>query len=166
MTSQQIRELVRFCLAADSPYYQSAHKRNLFQQGLLPLDFRLALALNDRKLRWNVAVAYAQAGQFLPSNIVDLHIFNAYYFNLGHEFSNSERIAEAAAMLHPEFQSQRVVLEGLLVCRDIDVDGIAGLMALPSETVQIFEKLFFNLRDRLDDSAYIASIVYPQTRFE
>src|SRR5882724_2819751 len=59
---------------------------------------------------------------------------------------------------------QRYVLNALLMCADIEIPEISHLFDLTEEAVWIYEQLFFNIRERLADSLYIARLAYPLGR--
>ena len=68
------------------------------------------------------------------------------------------------ALLCDENISTRDVLHALLICRDATLEQIAEWLTLSPEVVQLYEQLHFNVRDRADEKAYIARIVFPWGR--
>jgi hypothetical protein len=163
MTTEQIRETIISDLPANSPYFQANQMRTIYGCEPLPLSKRLAIGLNDRKFPWNVAVAYVEARKTLPFHI-EGDVRDAYDC-VFHNYDPDSHVAQACALLEPPFRTQRHILEALLICRNIDLAGIAGWTGLPKEVVDYFQRFFFNVRDRFDDHSFIASIVFPATRY-
>ena len=71
---------------------------------------------------------------------------------------------EAYEIKHPANHATAALLHALLLCPELKLDKIAELMGLPVAVVVSYEGLFFHVRDRLDDKAYLARLVYPTSR--
>jgi len=74
-------------------------------------------------------------------------------------------LEEAYEINHPANHQTASLLNALLICPDLSVEKIAGLIGLPLAVVEAYEGLFFNVRDRLDDRLYLARLVYPDSRY-
>jgi len=114
---------------------------------------RLALALNDPKFGWNWVKSIKEDGLEVPYVIGHLQLLRANDYLNG---TYNEIMDEALFLLHPANTTARNMLKALLISRDLTLVGIANWMRLPWEVVRIFDQLFFNVRDRLDEPGYIA----------
>src|SRR5436190_16597637 len=122
---------------------------------------RIRFALSDPMFGWNYAMSYTIADQDMP---VDFHFFPVRYAYYWKRFgAENDHVEEAHALTHPSEFRIRNVLQALLLCADVTFEKIGQLLNLSIETVEAYECLFFNVRDRLDDRANIASIVFPGT---
>jgi hypothetical protein len=70
----------------------------------------------------------------------------------------------ALAFMTPTMRSDKHVLDGLLMSRDISFKDIATTMGVRVESIIIYEKSFFNVRDRMKDAAYLRALAYPEGR--
>jgi hypothetical protein len=122
---------------------------------------RISFALARPDFAWLVASGFAGQGRLVPSAVQIPAIRRANYHLLGYP---DHGIAEALSLVHPNQGLRRVVLNGLLCSPDVDLPGIAGHLSLKEKTVALYADLFFNVRPRLDERAYILRILYPGTR--
>jgi hypothetical protein len=56
------------------------------------------------------------------------------------------------------------ILEACYVAEDYDCEKVAYVLGLDPEVVALYESLFFNIRDRIEEHMLLASLVYPETR--
>jgi hypothetical protein len=61
-------------------------------------------------------------------------------------------------------QSIQTTLHAMLVHPEADMDKISRQMMIPKDVLQCYEKLFFNVLDRRTECAWLASVVFPNTR--
>jgi len=119
---------------------------------------RLALALNDPKFGWNFLKALREDGLRLPLGVFDRQLLQAdAYLASG----SDDEMVEALLIFHPRNARAASLLKALLICRDVTLENIAIWMNLPFEVVMICNELLFNVRDRLDEPAYIAQLLNP-----
>jgi len=74
-------------------------------------------------------------------------------------------LVEARTFLHPAWAIHRQFLEALLIIPELPLLEIAALTGTHLYTVQIYENLFFHVRDRLADKLYLNHLVYPANRY-
>ena len=67
-----------------------------------------------------------------------------------------------ALKVSPNCKNMRQVLQGFLCARDISLEGIVLQLELEAEVVELFEALFFNVRERGD--GFRAGVLFPETR--
>lgn len=111
----------------------------------------------------HVAEALAESGKPFPALLHgdDLWVWRAYRYLKG---DDDPVIAAVYALTIPDNKVKADQLKALLV-----VDGMTNAHAaketgLPKDVVDAYEKLFFNVQDRKEDHAFIASVVYPEGR--
>lgn len=73
-------------------------------------------------------------------------------------------MTETVSMLMPQRTYKRNALEAFLLCRDISLNKISEFMDLAVEVIWLYDQLFFNVRDRINERSYIGQIVGGQTR--
>ncbi|MGZ4963649.1 MAG: hypothetical protein ACXWC8_13930 [Limisphaerales bacterium] len=127
-----------------------------------PIGDRNLRALSNPKIGWYIAHAFVDVGKEMPSCIHFDYIRRAYRLL---KYSNrDDTIRQALELLTPINRRRADIIDALLLCRESKFDQIAKLTNLPVETIKAYEMLFFNVKDRLDDPLYMASLAYPETR--
>jgi len=162
MTAKQISQLLRY-LPVSGPYPGTI----LPGHGSVERAFQelcFAVCLNDPQFGYNFTMTYVRTGQVIPAGVLDMNVRRAFYYFARNNTDNV--MTQAHALVHPANIGQRRILHALLICKDIEVKQIAEAMSLPEEVVSIYEQLWFNVRDRMDDKYYLSTLVFPQTRFE
>jgi hypothetical protein len=103
-------------------------------------------------------------GRTIHPGVLDTNLRRAFrYFARN---TMDEVMSEANALVHPANAANRRTLNALLICRDTKLSQISEALSLPEYVIGVYEQLWFNVRDRMEDKSYIASLVFPQTRFE
>lgn len=90
----------------------------------------------------------------------DLFIWRAYRFLEG---DDDPDVAGAVAIEMGKSPG-RDYIRAMLVNKDGDHGVVSSNTGIRKEVIKAYEKLFFNVRDRLDDHAFLASVVYPEGR--
>jgi hypothetical protein len=123
---------------------------------------RRAHALLDPAFSWNYVQAFAHLNQPLPAVVYEPYIKLAY----GHTMNRAidEDITEAQIIQHPRWVTKRGFLEALLILPSLRLDQVAQYVGLPISVVQVYENLFWSVRDRLEDQLFMNAICYPDTR--
>jgi hypothetical protein len=158
MNSREIRNLIAY-LPPRSPYpgggasLQAGSNRQ-FREACL------AVCLNDPKFGYNFVMSFVKTEQPLPPGVFNLSI-RRDYFAQNHR---DDIFADTYALSHPANTARRRIINALLICRDITTAEIASKMDMPVETLELYEQLWFNVRDRLDDPGFIAGLLYANTR--
>jgi hypothetical protein len=91
-------------------------------------------------------------------------LFRAYLFCRDPKRYKSPDIELALALAMGQMTSSRATVEGLLLSADSSLKVVAKTTGMPVEAIQAFERLFFNVVDRREDTMYLQSIVYPHGR--
>jgi hypothetical protein len=73
-------------------------------------------------------------------------------------------VVEAYRLASPACSGQAAILDSMLVSLETPLERISELLGRSVESLRQYADLFFNVRDRADDPAYLANIVYPGTR--
>lgn len=115
------------------------------------------------KFGWEFAVAMQDSPLPFPSLLHgdDLYVWRAHNFLRGGE---DPEVEGALSIEMPSRANTRNQIRALLICDDVDCGYVARQLHLPLGVVKAYEKLFFNVVDRKKDSAFMASIVYPEGR--
>ncbi len=134
---------------------------------------RQARAYSDMEFGWNYARKLNQYGLDFPPILdpQDGPVYRAYHFM---RTGLSDPVIDAAMLIrsYPRIQVARAKIEGLLVKIPADGDHRGHILqtardtSLSVQVVNAYEKLFFNIRDRMHDSKYIEQVVYPNSRLE
>jgi hypothetical protein len=168
MNIQRIDELVR-SMPPDAPFY--TNMGGGVQETQSQLVDRLGFARNDPSFPWTFVAAFVNMRQRLPCEVTEHFMRQAYEFTLNNVPNNV--IANTFVLRHTEFAMTRCMLEALLLISEFPeqenpksdpMETIAEISNINVNTVRMYEKLFFNVRDRLDDLNYMHSILYPETR--
>lgn len=128
-----------------------------------PLCTRLAWAETSADFPWTYAAAFAACKTILPAAVTEPAIREAYGYLIGGKCSESLR--GALVLRTVPMKLKRGLLEALLlVSPALPLERIGELTCLPVDLVEIYEALFFSVRDRADDVSFLANIAYPNTR--
>jgi hypothetical protein len=76
----------------------------------------------------------------------------------------NDDILEARMFQHPRWESKRGFLEALLLLPDLRLDEVAARIGISVSVVMVYENLFWNVRDRLQDNCFMSAIAFPNTR--
>lgn len=125
---------------------------------------RSAVASFDPAFGWNYATAWVSAGVEMTDNVQELFLQAAYEFEARGVMNRD--IYAALEITHPSRYHQRALLNSYLIIEDLPLDKIVALTGLRMQTVHWYEQLFFNVRDRMNEPAYISHLIYPDTRQE
>lgn len=123
---------------------------------------------NDLAAGWKAAGMFAQAHEKLPVYLTadDLWVWRAYLVRCNPELYADKHIAQALALTHPDMEHERCTIQALLLAEDASMEDIAKLTGFEKDTLVAYEKLFYNIRDRKEDYAFMAKHVYPHGRLE
>jgi hypothetical protein len=161
MNSSEVRETVRL-LPRDAPVYRPdpnrTRRRNAKEDGMRTAE-RWAEGMTSPNWGWKVALRHFQERKPLPANVQNIPIRRAYYFLRGQE---DENMAVAVSLYLPHSADRRIVLEGFICARDITLTGIAHVLGLEPDVVELYEALFLNVRGR--ERLHLAAAVFPSTR--
>jgi len=152
MTAERIRQIVHL-IGPHSPYWRMVRSASAHP---LPLAVRFHFALADPALGWHLARSYAGPGLPLSVGLSESAIVRAYRF-LRDPYRRDVHVSLAHDLTQPDRQGQRNLLRALLLC-NMTPHQIAQDCGLPVDVVELFEGLFWNCRDRLNERVYLARI--------
>jgi hypothetical protein len=160
MRIQRVKELLEL-LPAESPYITRI-PHELSTRGV-PREVDLhAYAENDPRFGWGFVSSCVALQRALPSTITEPELVRPYV-HLAYELSDPE--AQLAIGLELDrADHRRILLRCGLLLPQYSYSALAQRLGLSESAVRIFEALFWNVRDRLADRIYIASLVYPESR--
>jgi len=98
----------------------------------------------------------------LPDWLHEDSVRHAYQYV--HHGIERPHVLEAYRLAGPASSGLAAVVDGMLVSLDTPLERVSELLGRQVETLRDYADLFFNVRDRADDPAYLANIVYPGTR--
>ena len=122
---------------------------------------RLSAVLLDPKFGWHFVKAHLEVKQDLPNVAIrEEYIKRAYVLCAWKE--QCDEVAEAMLFEHPSFVHYRDALQAMLLVRSNTFQDISDRLSISRMTVEAYEQLFFNVRDRMGEELYIASLAYPE----
>ena len=162
MVAQDIKEIIAI-IPDDMPLYASvtqltndqAVKNQLYVK-------RAACALFDPAFGWKYAKALAQHKGRISSRAIRTSIPDAVNY-LTHGSRNHD-LHDALMFREDCMRMKRALLEALLIMPSVPLEQISKLTCMSVKAITVYSQLWFDVRDRLDDQCYVASIVWPRTR--
>lgn len=154
MDQQRIRELI--ALLPPGATYPTM-RRSLFQPRLSAPE-RFALAMRDPAFGWSFVEAHLQRRQWLPDAIHEwplLQMFTARWLHV-----NEPLMLEVESFRSEIRREDRNLLEALLLA-DIPLAAVADHLQISEEVVESYEALYWNVRDRKHEQAYLNVLLYP-----
>jgi hypothetical protein len=129
---------------------------------------RFAICYRDLAFGWNFVKSFADTNTPLPTTELTKRIPD---YNLLQRVYSFERFGRKDTELAFAISIDRVLdpymknlLQACLLAEDFEAASVSRQLGIPGNVFLIYEKLFFNTLDRREENAFIASIVYPQTR--
>ena len=130
--------------------------------GAVTREDREARSLADPAFGARFVLAIHELDIPLPDWLHEDSVRHAYQYI--HHGIERPHVLEAYRLASPRGSELAAVLDGMLVSLETPLERIAELLGRPVESLRQYADLFFNVRDRADDPAYVANIVYPGTR--
>jgi|SRR6185503_201674 hypothetical protein len=157
MTVEKIRQLARYLDATlQGRAWPFRHP------GAVTRQDREARSLADPAFGARFVLAIHELNIPLPDWLHEDSVRHAYqYIRHGIE---RPHVLEAYRLASPSGSELAAVLDGMLVSLDTPLERISELLGRSVESLRQYADLFFNVRDRADDPAYLTNIVYPGTR--
>jgi hypothetical protein len=122
---------------------------------------RLSYCQNDPRFGWNYIRSFYQLGQLLP---IDTH---EDYLVRGFEYLDGNydaAVEEAALMITPANRLKSYLMDIHLIDRTLSMEEIADRLGLSLDVVNVYEGLFFGVRDRLHEPLFLPNLLYPNSR--
>jgi len=126
---------------------------------------RLVFCLHDPQVGFRFVQAHIEMGVPMDPTINEESLHLAYnYMKCTDTEHQHFMTAYALHMNHPQSGVLGSLVRAYLICPDISYQKISSDLKVPVAAVRLFEELFFNVRDRMDEPAYIHGVVFPETR--
>lgn len=108
---------------------------------------------------YNFVMALLHDKKDLPAMVKEQWLVALYRMER-FKFFNTH-VAEALSWREHARKKYRDVVEGMLICEDAPFELIAEKTNLPQKSIECYEQLFFNVKDRMDDNVYLSRLAYP-----
>lgn len=120
-------------------------------------------ALSDPRFGWLYVKTLVECNTAPPLGIANTWLLRAYMFEKGR---GRDPILEKVILMGttPKIHFQYAI-QALLIHKDFSFTKIAKRLGLDVAVVEAYEQLFFNVRDRMDDQAYMQNIIWPDGRY-
>lgn len=120
-----------------------------------------AHGMNDPMFGWVFVKSFLDQKQDLPCDVVESPLLRAFaYFR----YANRDPHVRQAFQLRTHAEKlQRAMIQCMLLIEKYSLEHIASEMMLDLDVVEIYQTLFWNVRDRMRDKVYLTSLVYPQS---
>lgn len=146
------------------PYFDVVKSSEIFtgtQQSTAIAKF--IRAYKDVSFGWNLVRYLVRNKLELPSIENDEYIVRAYRFERYGIMDDA--IFAAIAFNADELKEIRAILQSCLVVENVDIKEIAEKLGINEDSIRAYESLFYNVIDRSKEAAWLATIIYPETRF-
>lgn len=97
-----------------------------------------------------------------PAEVIDEDVLYRTYLLEKYD-AYDEIIVYAMALTHPGNKTMEDAVKAAIIS-DESYYSIGKAYGMPSEVIEAYEQLFFNVRDRKNEALFIANLVYPDTR--
>ena len=122
---------------------------------------RLNQALKDPAFAFNYVKSFVDAGLPYPLERGE-HYLKLIYAHLSRRTRNAD-ITEALTYRLPDAHIRQAFLQGALLAKDSDIYQISEICNTSPMVIALYERLFFCVRDRMNDREFISNIVWPHT---
>ena len=161
MTSERIEELIGL-LPERSPYVTRIPRIQHKAMGVPEeVDVR-SYAMNDASFGWKFINSFLDLGRPVPADVYESVLLRPYCYVRYESYDRDARMAFEIENIAN--RTKRALLRCMLLVSEMPYRTIAESLQLTVETVKIYENLFWNIRDRLPDPAYLTQLIFPDTR--
>lgn len=164
MKLERILQLVDL-LPADAPYPVNAPRsliNSFFTSSRSAENHRRVAARTDERFGWKFVMCFVRMHRYLPDLSADPILWRAYRYEAVN--ADDPAMAEALDLDQPRMHFVSNLVRACLIIQEMSYQDISQKTGISVEAIRIYEELFFNVRDRIDDTAYIASLVHPDHR--
>ena len=160
MTALEIERLVRF-LPENTAYLNHLPRVMSCAQSSRSVEVSLhAYAQQDPSIGWHYVRACISDDVPVPAEVLQPWIRRAHRFET--QDVEDEEMRAVVSLEHPKRSHLKNLVRALLVIPSVTWEDMVAMTRLKKAVLQGYDALFFNIRDRLNDPAYLASIVYPE----
>ena len=157
MEKQRIHQLIEVLPARAA--YPAINIAGLSTNRLVSLA-RVFHCVNDPRFGYELVRSFIDLGLPLALGVHDLYLLRTYYYLV----DNAPDSAIEDALMIEHSPLLRSLLKACLIDPEISIPEISERLQIPIEVIKVYDALFWNVRDRLNDESYIAHLVYPKTR--
>jgi len=128
---------------------------------------RYAKYYKDLAFAWHFAEAMVEYDLSIPAALTgdDYHLLLAFQMQTDPLFKHEA--VEHAYSIHTDRDAyDRNLIEAALLSTNSTIEEASSYVGIPVETIEAYEKLFFNALDRKADAYIIAQHLYPNSRIE
>jgi hypothetical protein len=122
---------------------------------------RFLTAYRDLAFGFHFVRALIKEDQPLPPDVYEQELIDLYWFEL--DGNPNQQLVEALSLRHPTSRFLENSVQAMLLTGE-PLQEISKVAGISPAVLQYYEQLFFNVRDRRNESLFIASIVYPEHR--
>lgn len=161
MDAQRIQYLSQFIPRSSDYFRYSLGTASSHVSSNQPEIDRFLIAYKDLSFGYHFVRSLVKEGVNIPPDVFEPEILDFYWYERsGH---SSPSLIHALSLHHPSNQFMENAVQALLLS-DASLQDIAKTAGISYEVLRYYEQLFFNVRDRRDESLFIASVVYPEHR--
>ena len=156
MTFDRIQELSQY-IPDESNYYNEilGHTKQLTTVNKFLRSYK------DLSFGYHIIKALCDSNMPLPATIDEEELYDAYQFLRYNAYKPD--VVFAISLTHPSNKSMEDVIKAFLIT-DETFEKLSNITGIPQNVLKVYEKLFFNVRDRKNEALFIANTVYPDTR--
>ena len=156
MTFERIQELAQY-LPEDSEYCNEilGHTKQITAVNKFIRSYK------DVAFAYHFIKTLVDTNKPLPAFVDEPELYDAYQFLRYNAYKPN--VIFAISLTHPSNKSMEDVIKAFLIT-DEPYNKLANITGIPEEVLRLYEKLFFNVRDRKQEALFIANTVYPNTR--
>lgn len=122
---------------------------------------RFLVAYRDLAFGHHFVRALVRSQTPLPPDVYERELLDFYWFERAGK--EPPHLVQALSLRHPSARFMENSVQALLLS-DASLREVAKTVGLPVGVLRYYEQLFFNVRDRREESLFIASVVYPEHR--
>jgi hypothetical protein len=156
MTFERIQELTQY-IPEDSEYCNEilGHTKQITTVNKFIRSYK------DVAFAYHFVKTLVDKEKPLPAFIDEPELYDTYQFLRYNAYKPN--VVFAISLTHPSNKSMEDVIKAFIIT-DEPFDKLAEITGIPEEVIRLYEKLFFNVRDRKKEALFIANTVYPNTR--
>lgn len=162
MTRKRIQQLSAL-LPTNAPYLRGHNDRYLSKMaGATNRShevLRLAVCTNDPMFGWNFIRSFVDLNIGLPCEAADEALTRGYAVEM--EGWHDPYILEALSLEQAPCNYLRGLVQAMLMDPQMGISEISDRLHIDNEVLLVYDQLFFNVRDRLDERAYLAQLAFP-----
>ena len=161
MDAQRIQYLAQF-IPDTSDYFRyslssfgdqtSSHQRQID---------RFLVAYRDLSFGYHFVRALVKDNIDLPPDVSEQEIIDFYWFEKTGE--PSDALIQSLSISHPSSHFLENSLQAMLLT-GAPFSEISRVTGISTDVIKTYERLFFNVYDRREESLFIANVVYPEHR--